>query len=92
MGGLRARKNQLIIAVKALLLVRKVTIAEAAGFEAMYRRCRTLEEQAEVTKALHFVVNGWEDPGRGAAGGTYAHLRRLRAGIDPFRRAAGIAA
>jgi hypothetical protein len=83
-GGIRARKNGLISALKAFLLLRKISVEEASTFELMYRRCRTEEEQDEVTKALHHVMDGWKDPGKGAAGGAFSHLRRLRAGIDLY--------
>jgi hypothetical protein len=82
--GIRARKNHLIVLVKAHLLARKLTTEEANGFESMYRRCRSEREQDEVTMALHQVVEGWKDPGKGAAGGAIAHLQRLRAGIDLY--------
>lgn len=85
MGGIRARKNALIVVVKTYLLARRLTAEEASGFELMYRRARTEEEQDKVTKALHFVLDGWKDAGAGgAAGGAFAHLQRLRAGIDLY--------
>lgn len=85
MGGIRARKNALITTLKTHLLMRKLTKEEAAGFEMMYRRARTEQEQDEVTKALHHHLDGWKDAGTGgAAGGAYAHLQRLRAGIDLY--------
>ncbi len=84
MGGIRARKNHLISALKAYRLGRKISAEEAAGFELMYRRCRTEEEQDQVTKAVHHAMDGWKDPGSGAAGGVFDHLRRLRAGIDLY--------
>lgn len=84
MGGIRARKNALIITLKTYLLTRKLRKEEADAFELMYRRARTTQEQDEVTKALHHHLEGWKDAGKGAAGGAYAHLQRLRAGIDLY--------
>jgi hypothetical protein len=83
--AIRARKNALVVLVKTHLLARRLTAEEASGFELMYRRARSEREQDEVTKALHFVLEGWKDAGAGgAAGGAFAHLQRLRAGIDLY--------
>ena len=85
MGGVRARKNTLITAVKSHVLAGKLSAEEAAGFELMYRRCRTMGEQDQVTAAVHHALDGWKDPGKGgAAGGAFAHLQRLKAGIDLY--------
>lgn len=85
MGGVRARKQGLISVVKAYFLGRKLTKEQADGFELMYRRARTEQEQDQVTAALHHTLDGWKDPGKGGAkGGAYAHLQRLRAGIDLY--------
>jgi hypothetical protein len=84
-GGVRARKNALIISLKTHLLARKLTKEEADGFELMYRRCRTEAEQDQITAALRHHLDGWKDAGKGgASGGAYAHLQRLRAGIDLY--------
>ena len=84
-GGVRARKNSLITTLKTYLIAGRITKEHFEGFELMYRRCRTEAEQDEVTKAVHHHLEGWKDAGKGgAAGGAYAHLQRLRAGIDLY--------
>ena len=85
MGGIRARKQSLILVVKTHLAARKLDQAQADQFELMYRRCRTEREQDEVTLALHGVMDGWKYRGDGGmAGGVYAHLRRVAAGNDVY--------
>ncbi len=85
MGGIRARKNNLIVALKAFVLGGKLTQQEGDKFEEMYRRCRTEAEQDQVSAAMHHAMDGWKEAGNGgAAGGVYGHLRRLKAGIDLY--------
>lgn len=73
--GLRARKSQLILALRGQVVAKKLTQEQAATFEAMYRRCRDEREQDEVTKALHEILDGWKT-------GTDAHSRLLRNADD----------
>jgi hypothetical protein len=85
MAGIRVRKRTLILAVKAHVLCGELKQEEADTFEVMYRRCRTQEEQDQVTRAVHTVIDGWKDKGAGGmAGGAYAHLARIRAGVDIY--------
>jgi hypothetical protein len=84
-AGIRARKRSLVASVGAYRLGGQLTTEQAEGFELMYRRSRTQEEQDQVTRALHLFMDGWKDPGKkGLAGGVYAHLARVRAGTDPL--------
>lgn len=85
MGGLRARKNTLIVALRFLGVCGKLTKEQVDGFELMYRRASSAAEQDKVTAALRDFMEGWKDAGAGGAkGGVYGHLRRLRAGIDLY--------
>jgi len=85
MGGIRIRKQALILAMRVHHRTGGLKPEEANTFEVMYRRCRTQEEQDQVTRALHAVIDGWKDKGKGGmAGGAYAHLARVRAGLDVY--------
>jgi hypothetical protein len=80
MGGLRARKNALIAALKARAIAHHLTPEQVDTFERMYRIARTHTEQDEVSRALDFQVNGWKT-------GTDAFSRVLQAAsdLDEFR-------
>lgn len=78
--GIRARKNHLITVLKAHLISKKLTLDQVGVFEAMYRRASSTDEQDAVTRAVHAVIDGW----KGAGGGVYGHLRRLKAGLDLY--------
>jgi hypothetical protein len=72
--GVRARKQSLVLVVRAHCLAGKLTQIEADTFELMYRRCRTELEQDQVSKALHDVMDGWKTD----RGSRLAHLRRIK--------------
>lgn len=85
MAGVRARKQQLVLHVSAYVISGQLSRAQGERFELMYRRARSPEEQDAVTKAMHFVIDGWKDPGIGGmAGGAFEHLRRVMVGTDPY--------
>ena len=69
--GLRDRKNQLILALKAKKLAYKMTDEQASRFEQMYRRAGSQGEQDQVTAALDTFLNGWKE-------GSDAYSRLLR--------------
>ena len=58
--GLRARKNSLIMALKARALAYKLTPEQVDTFDRMYRAARNQAEQDEVTRALDLQMNGWK--------------------------------
>lgn len=51
--GRRATKNTHIVSVRFLARARKLTETQATELEAMYRRCRTPEEFAQVCRLVH---------------------------------------
>jgi hypothetical protein len=59
MTGIRTRKQRLINVLKARTLGSRLTPAQIAQLELMYRRASSIEEQDQVTKALDNVLNGW---------------------------------
>jgi hypothetical protein len=76
MARLRARKNSLIVALKAKALVNdRLTPEKVQAFEAMYRAARSEGEQDEVTRALDLQAHGWKT-------GSDAYSRVLQAASD----------
>jgi hypothetical protein len=61
MGGVRARKNTLVLLVRAYLTAGLLTPEQAHVFETMFRRCRTPGEQDQVRSALRTQLDGWKD-------------------------------
>lgn len=58
--GLRVRKGCLVTAVHCYRKAGALTAAEAEKFEEMFRKCRSSEEQDQVRKALHHVMESWK--------------------------------
>jgi len=57
--GVRQRKQTLLVVLKAHTLSGRLSAEQAVTFEAMYRRARTPEEQDQVTKVVHDMMEGW---------------------------------
>lgn len=75
--GVRQRKQHLIATLLAHKAGGRLTEEQRAAFEMMYRRCRTPEEQDQVTKAVHDAMEGWKT-------GTdrWSRLRQAAEGLD----------
>lgn len=58
--GLRQRKQNLILALKAKKLAYRLTDEQYDRFELMYRQSRTEAEQDQVTAVLDSFVNAWK--------------------------------
>lgn len=55
--SLRYKKQNYVLLVAAYKKQGKLSDEEAAGFEAMFRRCRSQEEQSQVFTAMMANVN-----------------------------------
>src|SRR5271167_2828751 len=75
MGGMRGRKNSLIVALHARARISNLTPEQVDTFERLYRGAKSLAEQDEVTRALDLQTEGWKT-------GTDAYSRILQAESD----------
>lgn len=58
--GIRARKNNLITALRFKGQAAKLSAEQVEGFELMYRRAKTTTEQDQVTAAVEGFLHGWK--------------------------------
>jgi hypothetical protein len=77
--GIRARKNHLILVLKARALGGSLTPEQVAKFELMYRRAVTVEEQDQVTKVIDDFMFGWK-----TGTDAYSRIRQAANGLDIF--------
>lgn len=59
--GLRQRKSLLVSVLQAHLKGKLLDEKQVETFRLMYARCRTPEEQDEVTKIVRAQFDGWKD-------------------------------
>lgn len=71
MNRLRTLKQSHVNVVRAYVKAGYLTDAEAKGFESMFRKCRSQEEQRQVSEALREFMNYWKT-------GTDAYSRLIR--------------
>ena len=58
--GIRDRKQLLINLMKVRAKAAKLSPEHMGGFEMMYRRARSAEEQDQVTRAFEARIDGWQ--------------------------------